>query len=218
MADRIYVTGHVNPDTDSIAAAMGYAWCLRERDGVEAVPTRAGPYNPQTTWLLKRLELEGPALLTDASPRFESVVKRLDTTHPGQPMHEAWSILTRTGGVTPVIDEDGKPFGIINGVSLFDFFAKSIGPNPRAEEMKLSQLLDIPCRDVADTTAPRFQANAYIRDWLNRILRDQHNDFFVVDENGQYVGVCHQRDVLSPPRRRSAGSGPPSAPPRALPP
>jgi manganese-dependent inorganic pyrophosphatase len=200
MADRIYVTGHVNPDTDSIAAAMGYAWCLRERDNVEALATRAGPYNPQTTWLLKRLELEGPTLMTDASPRFESVVKRLDTTYPDQSLRDAWSILTRTGGVTPVIDQDGKPFGIINGVSLFDFLAKSIGPNPRAEELKLSALLDIPCRDAADTGAPRFQANAYIRDWLNRILRDQYNDFFVIDESGQYIGICHQRDVLNPPR------------------
>jgi inorganic pyrophosphatase/exopolyphosphatase len=34
MVDQIYVIGHVNPDTDSIAAAMGYAWLLRERDGV----------------------------------------------------------------------------------------------------------------------------------------------------------------------------------------
>ena len=26
MPDQIYVIGHVNPDTDSIASAMGYAW------------------------------------------------------------------------------------------------------------------------------------------------------------------------------------------------
>ena len=200
LTDKIYVTGHVNPDTDSIAAAMGYAWCLRERDSVEAFATRAGPYNPQTTWLLKRLELEGPTLLTDASPRFESVVRRLDTTQPERPLREAWSILTRTGGVTPVINADGKPFGLINGLSLFDFLAKHIGPNPRTDELRLSDLLEIPCRDATDTDTPRFQASAYIRDWLNRILRDQHNDFIVVDENGQYIGVCHQRDVLNPPR------------------
>ncbi|MEI6291602.1 MAG: DHHA2 domain-containing protein, partial [Chloroflexota bacterium] len=35
---------------------------------------------------------------------------------------------------------------------------------------------------------------------LNRILREEHNDFFVVDETGHYVGVCHQRGVLNPPR------------------
>lgn len=200
MADRIYVTGHVNPDTDSIAAAMGYAWCLRERDGVEAIPTRAGAYNPQTTWLLKRLELEGPTLMTDASPRFGSVVKRLDTTHPDQSLREGWSILTRTGGVAPVINEDGTPFGLINGLSLFDFLATMIGPNPRPDDMQLPDLLNIPCGDVADKETPKFQANAYIRDSLNRILRGQYNDFFVIDETGQYVGVCHQRDVLNPPR------------------
>lgn len=39
---RLYVIGHVNPDTDSIAAAMGYAWLLRERDGEDVVAARAG--------------------------------------------------------------------------------------------------------------------------------------------------------------------------------
>ena len=29
MADKIYVIGHINPDTDSIASAMGYAWLLK---------------------------------------------------------------------------------------------------------------------------------------------------------------------------------------------
>ena len=46
MAD-LYVIGHVNPDMDSIAAAMGYAWLLRERDGEETVAARAGAVNPQ---------------------------------------------------------------------------------------------------------------------------------------------------------------------------
>ena len=32
MYSYTYVVGHVNPDTDSIASAIGYAWLLRERD------------------------------------------------------------------------------------------------------------------------------------------------------------------------------------------
>ena len=43
MPNKTYVIGHVNPDTDSIASAMGYAWLLRERDGIEAIAARAGP-------------------------------------------------------------------------------------------------------------------------------------------------------------------------------
>jgi len=49
-----FVIGHVNPDTDSIASAIGYAWLLRERDGMEISAGRAGPINIQTSWVLKR--------------------------------------------------------------------------------------------------------------------------------------------------------------------
>jgi len=95
----VYVIGHVNPDTDAIASAMGYAWLLRERDGKNAVPARAGAINRQTSWVLQTLEIEPPILLNDASPRFESVMRRLDTVTPDRPLSEAWAILSRTGGV-----------------------------------------------------------------------------------------------------------------------
>lgn len=178
---------------------MGYAWCLRERDGAEAIAARAGAYNPQTTWLLKRLELDGPTLMTDASPRFEAVLRRINTVTPERPLREAWSIASRADGIAPVVTEDGKPYGLINGLSLFDFLAKLVGPNPRSE-MKISEILDMPCAEMADTGVPKFQASAFIQNSINRILRDQYNDFFIVDENGQYIGICHQKDALNPPR------------------
>ena len=78
-SNQVYVIGHVNPDTDSIASAIGYAWLLRERDGMNSVAARAGAINPQTAWVLKYLGLEAPVLLTDASPKFSSVMRRLDT-------------------------------------------------------------------------------------------------------------------------------------------
>lgn len=199
---RTYVIGHVNPDTDSIASAMGYAWLLRERDGLDTVAARAGAVNPQTTWVLKRIGLEAPFLLTDASPRFDSVTRRLDTAGPDSLLRDAWSITSRTGGLAPIVNDDGTPFGLITGVSLFDFLAKVVGPHPRRQEMRISEVLEMTCRDACDTTAPRFLASARIRDSLNRILREEHNDFLVVDEHGAYVGVCTQRDVLNPPRLR----------------
>ena len=66
MPNKIYVVGHINPDTDSIASAMGYAWLLRERDSLEAIAARAGALNPQSAWVLKYLNLDAPLLLTDA--------------------------------------------------------------------------------------------------------------------------------------------------------
>jgi len=200
MADRIYVIGHVNPDTDSIAAAMGYAWLLKERDGLETVAARAGAINPQTTWTLKRLNLDAPMLLTDASPRFEAVCRRLDSIGPDSPLRDAWMIASRTGGVAPVVSEDGSPIGLITGFSLFQYLSRLVGPFPERKEMPITELLNQNCLEACDRQVPSFLSSLRIRDVLHRILREEYNDFLVVDENGHYVGVTRQRDVLNPPR------------------
>jgi manganese-dependent inorganic pyrophosphatase len=197
-----YIIGHVNPDTDSIAAAMGYAWLLKERDGADVIAARAGAVNPQTAWVLRRLELDPPLLLNDASPRFESVTRRLDTTTPEAPLRDAWAIASRTWGIAPVVAEGGEPFGLITGASLFTFLSQLMGPRPRRQELHLAEILDQPCQAACNTDVPRFSASARIRDSLNRILRQEGDDFWVVDDQGQYLGVCRQRDILNPPRLR----------------
>ena len=101
-----------------------------------------------------------------------------------------------------MVSEDGIPYGLITGFSLFDYLGKLVGPHPRRQEMRIAEILDLPCREACDTEVPRFQASLRIRDAINRILREEHNDFLVVDEKGTYVGVTRQRDVLNPPRLR----------------
>jgi manganese-dependent inorganic pyrophosphatase len=200
MADRIYVIGHVNPDTDTVAAAMGYAWLLRERDGADTLAARAGAVNPQTAWVLKKLGLDALFLLNDASPRFEAVTRRLDTAKPDSPLREAWAIASRTWGVAPVVDEDGTPRGLVTGTSLFTLVSQLVGPHPQRQELRLAEILDIPCHEACKSNVPKFVANSRIRDSLNKILREEGDDFFVVDEKGLYVGICRQRDLLNPPR------------------
>jgi manganese-dependent inorganic pyrophosphatase len=198
MQNKTYVVGHVNPDTDSIAAAMGYAWLLRQRDGVDTVAARAGALNPQSAWVLKQLNLEAPVLLTDASPRFESVMQRLDSIRPDAQLGLAWTLASRTGGVAPVVDEDGQPYGIIHGYSLFKYFAEILGPRPG--DTTVREMMSAPCKDAADTNVPKFPASGHIRDFINRILRDEDDDYWIVDENGLYLGIARQRDILNPPR------------------
>ena len=200
MADRIYIIGHVNPDTDSIAAAMGYAWLLKERDALDTIAARAGAINPQTTWILKRLGLDPPFLLTDASPRFEAVSQRLDTITPDSPLRDAWMIASRTGGIAPVVSDDGDPIGLITGFSLFQYLSRLVGPYPERKEMQISDLLNQNCLEACDKKVPSFLSSVRIRDVIHRILREEYNEFLVVDEKGHYLGVTRQRDVLNPPR------------------
>ena len=199
-SNNIYVIGHVNPDTDSIASAMGYAWLLRDSLGENVIAARAGQLNPQTTWVLERLQLEPPLLLPDASPRFESITHRFNTTTPDRPLREAWAIANRTGGVAPVINSDGTPYGLVSVLSLFAFLSRTIGSHPRREEMRVAELLDQPIREACDADVPRFQLSSRIRDVLPRILREERTEFFIVDEHGSYAGICRQREALRPPR------------------
>ena len=197
---KTYVIGHINPDTDTIAAATGYAWLLNERDDSAVQAARAGTLNMQTAWVLKHLELDAPILLNDASPRFETLVRRLDTTDPDAPLREAWAIASRTGGVAPVVDADGKPFGLITGGSIFAYMGEVVGAHSKKQEMKIADVLDAPCREACNMDVPQFKSSGRIRDSLNRLLRYEGDNFFVVNESGVYRGVCRQREALNPPR------------------
>ena len=88
--NKIYVVGHLNPDTDAIASAVGYAWFRSARGDGEVVPARAGPVNAQTAWVLKRLGLKAPDVVADAPPRVSAVTQSYDSVDPEQPPREAW--------------------------------------------------------------------------------------------------------------------------------
>ena len=63
--DIVYITGHQNPDTDSIASAIAYAY-LKKQLGVSAAACRLGNLNSETEYLLNRFGFETPMLLKDA--------------------------------------------------------------------------------------------------------------------------------------------------------
>ena len=65
---KIYVIGHKNPDTDSICAAIGYAYLknrLEPEKGFIAV--KAGPINEETKFVLEHFGAQEPSLLRDAA-------------------------------------------------------------------------------------------------------------------------------------------------------
>jgi manganese-dependent inorganic pyrophosphatase len=47
---------------------------------------------------------------------------------------------------------------------------------------------------------PVFEASTRIKDVLNRVLRSERDNFWIVDAAGRYVGVCWKSDLYRPPR------------------
>ncbi|MGH2941505.1 MAG: putative manganese-dependent inorganic diphosphatase [Solirubrobacteraceae bacterium] len=119
---RVYVCGHRNPDTDSIAAAIGYAE-LKNRldgDGTEYVPVRLGVVNAQTEWLLERSGAPLPTLLSHAYLRVRDVMR---TSFPvagsGDPVRSVGLRMASEGmDLMPIVDGDGILTGLLTERAL----------------------------------------------------------------------------------------------------
>ena len=70
--NRIYVTGHKNPHTDSVAAAIAYAEYKKEQ-GFDAIPCVLGKINKESQYLLDRFGFKKPHLLETAQVRLDEV-------------------------------------------------------------------------------------------------------------------------------------------------
>jgi manganese-dependent inorganic pyrophosphatase len=201
----VFVIGHRNPDTDSVVSAIGYAWLLRERDKLDARPARAGRLVPQTAFALSTFGVETPQIMTDASPRFSHVARAVEPLTPDRPLQEAWAVIAQNGRVAPVVDADRKPFGLLTAASVFHFLTRQMpgraGKSPEAVgEIPFGQVLATPCGDAAVPDIPAFEAATRIKDVINRVLRSERDNFWVVDAAGHYVGVCWKSDLYRPPR------------------
>ena len=112
----IYVTGHRNPDTDSIAAAVGYAELKgRLEPAHDYVPVRLGDLNAQTEWVLERAGAEPPQYLPHVMLRARDVMgETFPVAHYRKPVREVGLAMAHDGlDLTPIVDDDGVLVGVL---------------------------------------------------------------------------------------------------------
>ena len=73
MSDLVYVSGHRNPDTDSICSAIAYSYLLNATNKYNAIPVRLGEINRETEYVLKRFGVEHPVLLKTVKQKVEDL-------------------------------------------------------------------------------------------------------------------------------------------------
>ncbi|HJV67240.1 MAG TPA: putative manganese-dependent inorganic diphosphatase [Geomonas sp.] len=115
MKKHIYVIGHKNPDTDSVASAIAYAELKRALGNQEVTAAMAGALNPQTTWLLGRLGVEAPEYLADVHPKVRDVIKRNPVAvEASAPLLTALELFHHNSVRSlPVLGDSGAPVGVI---------------------------------------------------------------------------------------------------------
>ena len=109
----IYITGHKNPDSDSICSVLAYAH-LKQALGENAVGVRIGEVNNETRFILDYFEEDAPPLVYDIRTRvrdieFDDVV----VIRANGMLHEAIELMrAKSKKVIAVVGKENKLLGM----------------------------------------------------------------------------------------------------------
>ena len=143
--DPIYVTGHRNPDTDSIVSAIAYAALRNSLGDREFVAARLGHISDETQRILDRFDFQPPVLLRT----MRTQVRDLDYDVPpalnaGVTIARAWEALQANHNVPgiPVTDEEGHLYGMVSPAEIADFDME-VTSGAQAERIPVFNLLSV---------------------------------------------------------------------------
>ena len=144
--NRIYVTGHRNPDTDSIVSAMAYAALRNAVGDREYVAARLGHLSDETKKILNRFGFEPPLYITD----MRTQVCDLDYDTPPMlnravTVNRAWSAMESDGQIStiPITDDEGGLAGTLAFEDMAAYDMATSAANPRVDDVPLFNLLSV---------------------------------------------------------------------------
>lgn len=141
--ENIYVTGHRNPDTDSIVSAMAYAGLRRAMGSNGYIAARLGPVSDETKSILDHFGYEAPLLINNVRTQVSDL--DYDTPplmHSGVTMKAAWEKLQDDPSVRgiPVINTDGTLYGMLTPGDVASYDMRSVD-DPRLVEIPLFNMV-----------------------------------------------------------------------------
>lgn len=120
----VWVVGHKNPDTDSICAAVAYAYLKNQTDEGRFVAKRAGKINSETRYVLDRFGVEEPGRIADVGAQIKDIdYRQTDGVSGHYSLKKAWELMRQLDVVTlPVVDTNKRLTGlIVNGDIAYSY-------------------------------------------------------------------------------------------------
>lgn len=127
--DKIYVTGHRNPDTDSIVSAMAYAALRNATGDREYVAARLGLVSDETRGILERFGFEPPLLINNMRTQVQDLDYDIPTfLHQAVTINRAWSAMEEDSRISavPITDDDGHLVGMLTSGDIADYDMRTI--------------------------------------------------------------------------------------------
>jgi len=191
--DTIYVTGHRNPDTDSIVAAMAYAALRNALGNREYVAACLGRVSDETQIVLDRFGFEPPVRIRSMFTQ----VRDLDFDKPpvfsaAVTMDRAWSVMEKLKAVAiPVANDDGTLYGMLSrdDVANYNMSLVNSGKLDRVPLFNVLSVLEGKVINDAGETIDEISGEVSIA------LPQSRENLLFQDENA--VVICgHQPDMI----------------------
>ena len=116
---QILVSGHRNPDVDSIASAVALAELRRRQGAGNITAVCPGLLPERAAWLLKRFNTAPPPRWSDVSLRVRDVTETAEILSGGTTLFDAVRQLGVSGfSRLPVADESGRYLGMLSPMTL----------------------------------------------------------------------------------------------------
>ena len=185
MSEIVYVSGHKNPDTDSICSAIAYSYLLNATNKYNAVPVRLGEVNRETEYVLKRFGVEHPVLLKTVKQKVEDLnYDKVTVFSKDLTLKTAWFLLKQQNlKSAPILDEHGQLLGLLSTSNIIEGYMDQWD----SEVLKKAKT---PVENVIDT----LEANVI---YLNEALKVINGDIQIAAMSGNEAKKrIHENDVV----------------------
>ena len=186
---KTYICGHRNPDVDSVMSAYALA-DLRHRTGtadVEAIC--CGRLPEKAKWVFDHFGLKPPRVKRDVYVRVRHLIDHnVPMIDAATPLVDALRKLEAAGESSlPVRGADGKFIGILSPAKLLNLFLSRGDLTIPVSRAPLHH-----CAEILLESDP-------VHDIRTAAVRNSHNHFPVVDENGMLLGTVLKRAFAEEP-------------------
>lgn len=126
--EACYITGHRNPDMDSVCSAYAYSVLLNTvfRNGeIKYVPVRLGPVSDSVKKVFEELSIPLPDVLKDVRCKVSDVMRRGSLSlKSDDPIYELVLLYNKAHPSVVPIEKDGDVIGLISVDDINRFFLK----------------------------------------------------------------------------------------------
>ena len=183
----IYITGHKNPDLDSVCSAYGYAKLMNLQDPDNTyIPIRCGHLSDSTRSILEQLDIDIPAYRRDIFPKVRDVMLSYDYKIDADDLLTVVAAIYEKDSPSAIpVFENNDFYGLLSVDDITNWTMREL-----ARDNKITSIPKV--RHIMSKTEMRVDADELFDDAKSLLQSSPKRGLAVFDGN-EYAGYVTRR-------------------------